>query len=142
MVHSDFEHLQEMFKKQGIRLTYQRQVILDILRATKLHPTAEMVYATARERIPSISLGTVYRNLSFLRDRGIIQELDFGKGISRYDGDPNPHYHVRCIGCEKVEDVDIPVIGGLDRRAEDQMGYRDVKHRLEFLGLCTDCVGH
>jgi len=160
----EFHELQESFKAQGMRLTYQRKVILDILRGTKLHPTADKVYAEAKRRIPNISLGTVYRNLNVLSGHGMIRELDYGKGLTRYDGNPCPHYHVRCVRCGKVEDVGMPVIegikrraeqcmgepccwssvlfniGGMDRRAERCTGYLVVEHRVEFQGVCSECA--
>jgi len=134
-----FQELQEAFKDQGMRLTYQRKVILDILRGTKSHPSAEMVYASAKRRIPNVSLGTVYRNLNVLKGCGMIQELDFGSSVSRYDANTSHHYHVRCIRCDKVEDVDLSTVAGLDRQVEDCMGYRAVTHRVEFQGVCPEC---
>ena len=73
------------------RMTDQRRVILEELRATKSHPTADELYRDVRRRLPKISLGTVYRNLDILNKAGMINKLDFGSGQSRYDADLSNH---------------------------------------------------
>jgi Fe2+ or Zn2+ uptake regulation protein len=112
---------------------------LRVIRSTRCHPTADWIFEKAREQMSNISLGTVYRNLSLLRDEGKIQELNFGKGLRRYDGDLRDHYHVRCTVCGKVEDV--PHIS--PRISSDEIekltGYRIHGHCLEFQGICSEC---
>lgn len=90
------------------RHTRQRAVILNELRKVKTHPTADAIYRMVRKRLPSISFGTVYRNLSLLRDGGDILELTCGKYRCRYDGDNREHYHFICLECENVFDADMP----------------------------------
>lgn len=87
------------------RQTRQRAVILEELQKSKQHPTAEEVYARVRERLPRISLGTVYRNLDFLAERGLIRRLGNNGGSRRFDGDLTPHQHVLCLHCGKVGDI-------------------------------------
>lgn len=87
------------------RQTRQRAVILEELQRSRQHPTAEEVYASVRERLPRISLGTVYRNLDFLAERGIIRRLGSNGGSRRFDGDMTPHQHVLCLRCGKVGDI-------------------------------------
>ena len=120
----------------------QRDLIFYVIRSTHCHPTADWIFDKARKEMPNISLGTVYRNLNFLRDEGQIQELCFGKGVSRYDGDLRSHYHVRCIECGRVEDVPYiaPLVSSL--QVEELTGYRIHTHRLEFSGLCPECLNH
>ena len=117
----------------------QRDLILSILRSTHCHPTADWIFEKARREMPNISLGTVYRNLSLLRDEGKIQELSYGRGTSRYDADMRNHYHVRCRICGKVEDVPhiSPRVGS--REIEELTGYELHSHRLEYTGFCPDC---
>ncbi len=121
------------------RMTKQKKVILDILRNTKCHPSADWVYEQARKLVPDISLGTVYRNLSVLRDSGEILELNYGSTYSRYDGNPENHYHFLCEKCQKLYDVTIPVYQGLDKMVHDTTGFEVKHHRMEFYGLCNDC---
>ena len=88
-----------------LKSSKQRDLVLQLLRGTCCHPTADSIFEQARHIMPNISLGTVYRNLKLLTEEGKIQELRIGRGVSRYDGDLRDHYHVRCIECGKVDDV-------------------------------------
>lgn len=121
------------------RSTRQRRVILDVLRSTKSHPTADWVYEQVRQEIPNISLGTVYRNLKLLRDLGEITELGFGSTYSRFDGNPDLHYHFRCVDCDRVLDVDIPAVEELEQEVRDRHGWEVFTHRTEFYGRCRQC---
>jgi len=121
------------------RMTKQKRVILDVLKATKTHPTADWVYEKVKKKIPNISLGTVYRNLNILKSQGEIIELCYGKGFSRYDGNASEHYHFTCDSCGKVLDVETPVATGLDEEVTRMMGVKVERHRLEFYGTCGDC---
>ncbi len=123
------------------RMTKQRKIILDVLKNTKIHPTADWVYDQVREELPNISLGTVYRNLKVLKEMGEIMELDFGSTYSRFDGIPENHYHFVCNHCERVYDIDMPVDETLLERAEKRAEHQIDEHRLEFYGTCSECIG-
>ena len=117
----------------------QRELVLNILRSTKSHPTAEWIYKQARTKMPRISLGTVYRNLSVLRDEGRIQEICVNESVRRYDGDVRDHYHVHCIQCGCIDDVP-PVAPRMTREEMESItGYKIMGHRLEFWGICKAC---
>jgi Fe2+ or Zn2+ uptake regulation protein len=121
------------------RLTKQRQTILHILRGTKKHPTADVIYDEVRKLFPNISKGTVYRNLKILREQGDIAELKLSGHASRYDGRPERHYHFRCEHCGQVFDLEKPVDTALDGRIAGETGFQVWYHRLEFRGLCNEC---
>lgn len=123
----------------GKRMTRQKKLILDILRSTDKHPTADWVYAEARKVIPDISLGTVYRNLGVLKEAGEIMELNYGSTYSRYDGNPANHYHCVCVNCGRIVDLDMPLHQELEREAAAGGCGKIFYHRLEFYGLCPDC---
>jgi len=122
-----------------MRMTEQRALILRILRSTKSHPTADWIYQEARKSMPNISLGTVYRNLRVLSEAGEIMELDFGSGYSRYDGNPDNHYHFECRKCGKMYDVDLDLVNHLDNLVAEALGAVIEEHRLEFYGICREC---
>ena len=122
------------------RMTKQKRVILDVLKATKSHPTADWVYDKVKKKIPNISLGTVYRNLNILKSQGEIIELCYGKGFSRYDGNSSEHYHFTCESCGKVLDVETLIDKELDLDVTQRMGVKVDRHRLEFYGTCGDCL--
>lgn len=124
---------------KSTRMTKQKRVILDILRNTKCHPSADWVYEQARKHIPDISLGTVYRNLNMLREKGEILELNYGSTYSRFDGNPANHYHFVCEKCSNLFDIDIPVHNGLDKMVQDTTGFMVKLHRMEFYGICIEC---
>lgn len=128
-----------MVRPNKLRMTRQRQVILEELRKNKTHPTADALYDIVRKRLPRISLGTVYRNLEILTALGEIQTLELSGNQKRYDGDPCKHYHIRCIHCGNVENAPIAPLNQLEDKLYGSTVYNIIGHRLEFLGLCPEC---
>jgi Fe2+ or Zn2+ uptake regulation protein len=123
------------------RNTRQRSVILDILRETSTHPTAEMIYQNARRVLPNISLGTVYRNLNFLRDQGTVREIRPSEGgSSRFDGADKPHAHFHCVHCNAL--LDIPLPSHLENfRFEEEERIATVSVvDLHLIGSCSGCA--
>ncbi len=121
------------------RNTRQRQVVLEELKKLTSHPTAAELYEITRARLPKISLGTVYRNLELLAENSVIQKLTMGGGEARFDGNPERHYHVRCVYCGRVDDVhDLPA-GFVKNVAPKLGGYEILGYRLDFNGICPEC---
>ena len=123
-----------------MRLTNQRQVILEELRKVKSHPTANEVYDMVRTRLPRIGLGTVYRNLDLLAEKGIIKKLEVGGEQKRFDGDTSQHYHIRCVDCHRVEDIFIEIDKELEKNASSCCNYQILGHHVEFSGICSSCL--
>jgi len=119
--------------------TKQRDTILRVLKGTKSHPTADWIYSEVRKEIPNISLGTVYRNLRLLSERGDILEIDLGGKLSRYDAYTENHYHFQCDKCGRVFDLNEAVNKDMDEKVAQDTGFWVTHHRLEFHGLCKDC---
>ena len=121
------------------RNTRQRQAILEALKRLTSHPTATELYEIVSRDLPRISLGTVYRNLELLAQDGRIQKLNVSEKEARYDGKSIAHTHVRCLQCNRVDDVhDLPD----DLDASGIMilgGYEIIGHHLEFFGHCPAC---
>jgi len=122
-----------------MRLTTQRQIILEELGKVKTHPTANEVYDMVRKRLPRIGLGTVYRNLELMSETGIILKLEVGGTQKRFDATIDPHYHIRCLSCGKVNDIDIPVMDEINKTAADISQYQVLGHHIEFSGICDEC---
>jgi Fur family peroxide stress response transcriptional regulator len=122
-----------------MRKTKQKEAIMEVLRGTTSHPTADWVYSEVRKEIPNISLGTVYRNLRLLCQSGDILELDLCGNLSRFDARPDNHYHFRCEKCGQVFDVDEPVDKKIDGRIARKTGFMIIYHKLEFRGVCRKC---
>jgi Fur family ferric uptake transcriptional regulator len=123
-----------------VRTTEQRTVILEELRKHRDHPGADELYLQVRQRLPRISLGTVYRNLELLAAQGIIQRLDFGPGQMRCDPVAEAHGHFRCTRCGAVEDLPFPV--RLPRLSRLNWTRRRIISggRAEYFGLCPACA--
>ena len=130
--------MEELEKK--MRLTNQRQVILEELRKVTTHPTASELYDLVRQRLPRIGLGTVYRNLELLSERGIIKKLETGGEQKRFDGNPYDHYHIRCIQCDRIVDAHIDNELNVDDVISKTSDFKIIGHKLEFIGLCPRCA--
>ena len=124
----------------NMRLTTQRQIILEELGKVTCHPTANEVYDMVRKRLPRIGLGTVYRNLELLADSGVILKLEVGGTQKRFDATVDPHYHIRCSACGKVDDIDIPVQEHINQAATAASSYKVLGHHIEFSGVCHSCL--
>ena len=121
------------------RDTKQREAILNILRKTRSHPTADQIYDEVRKDIFNISKGTVYRNLQVLEEDGIISVLNINGTQSRYEVKQEGHYHFRCEKCGRVFDLDEPIDKELEERISRKTGFTVSHHQTEFRGLCKDC---
>jgi Fur family ferric uptake transcriptional regulator len=121
------------------RASRRRDVILELVRSTMDHPTADWVYRQARRRLPRLSLATVYRNLKQLAQQGLIREIQAAGHASRFDGNTGRHYHVRCLGCGRVNDLPLSVDPGLERAARRAINFEILGHQVEFQGLCPLC---
>lgn len=125
----------------SFRMTLQRRILLEEIRAMHSHPTADEVYARLRRRLPRVSLGTIYRNLETLCRAGVIQKLEFAGSPRRYDGTTEAHYHVTCLGCGRVQDIRLEPPENLEEAARQACGFQIVGHTLKFHGLCPQCAG-
>ncbi len=133
-----------MHAPPSLRMTKQRRIILEELCKLKSHPTADEMYHILRKRMPRISLGTVYRNLEVLSENGIIQKIDVGGTQKRFDGNAELHYHVRCLKCNRVDDIDVPPDRSIEERARGKTEFSILRHHTEFVGICPACreAGH
>lgn len=121
------------------RYSKQREVVLEILRSTKLHPNATTIYEAAREVIPNISLGTVYRNLSELSSAGDILAFKAFDGSEHYDATCEPHPHLCCTACKQIVDLDIPFVEDFAKKSAEYTGAKIESHNIVFYGKCSDC---
>lgn len=121
------------------RNTQQRRAILDYLRNTVSHPRAEDIYVSLKSNFPSLSFGTVYRNLRILSEIGEIQELRYGNSASRFDGNTTNHPHFTCEICGNVFDIEEEFVK-LDKVIFSGVKNFVIKsYRLELFGSCLHC---
>jgi len=135
------EGIETALRARGLRLTGPRRVVLDVVRATESHPTAEWVHRMVRRRLPRVSLGTVYRNLRLLVAQGLVNERPGPH--ARFDGNLSEHHHFTCLGCGRISDVQGPTTEPHSRalcgRVAAQSGFSVTHHRIEFYGRCSEC---
>ena len=117
----------------------QRELIKREVKKDKVHPTADMVYASLKESNPTLSLGTVYRNLNLLSELGEIRKIPMPNSRDRFDGDVSEHSHVICKECGRVFDVSLDRLKDLDEEIERQSGFEVTSHELIVTGLCPEC---
>ncbi len=122
-----------------LKRSKQRDMIKAYLMTRKDHPTADMVYTAVRQQNPTISLGTVYRNLTLLADIGEIQRLRVGDGVDHFDADTSPHYHFVCNDCGGVIDLEMDSIEDISEVAGRRFGGRICGHVTYFYGTCEHC---
>jgi len=131
--------IHERFRRQGVRVTPQRIAIYEALAATTSHPTADALYRTVKRRHPMMSRNTVYYTLTALREAGLVQEVNGGDGVARFDANLSPHHHLICLGCRQIADLVDERLDVLEVTACQARGFRVVGHRVEFHGYCPAC---
>ena len=119
-----------------MRYSRQRELIIEIIKGRKDHPTADIIYYSARQLEPNISLGTVYRNLKQLADDGVILTLETEDKRLHYDGDTSRHSHFVCNGCGKIIDLFKPA--SVPNEIEEA-GLRVTGEKCVYYGLCGNC---
>ena len=123
-----------------IRRSKQRDKILEYLRRTDAHPTAQTIYHEVLPEFPSLSLGTVYRNLNILEERGLVRRLQFGSTFDRYDADTLSHSHFYCRICGQIYDLPLKGDTDLRRHIAEENGHKIDEYRIDFYGICEQCL--
>ena len=122
-----------------IRHSKQRERILEILKNTRIHPTAGWIYNKLQNEFSGLSMGTVYRNLNILIEQGLVKKIDFGSTFDRFEANIHPHYHFICENCGAIKDLDMPIDKSLNEKVNKQTNYQTNRHRIEFYGICDEC---
>lgn len=119
----------------------KRDAILQYLRSTDVHPSAETVYEHLKQSIPDLSLATVYRNLALFKKEGLVMSVSTVNGVERFDGNTKPHVHFACDSCDAVLDLhDLPLPEGLYATVESHSGCKVSDSHLLFTGTCRNCI--
>jgi Fur family transcriptional regulator, peroxide stress response regulator len=118
-------------------ITIQKQEILNYLRKSKEHPTAEVIYKAVKKKIPTISLGTVYRNLNILVENNLIREIKI-KDKTRYDGNDIKHQHLICKNCGSIEDSEI--LEDYSKKIKKSVSkFKPEQITITVYGTCKNC---
>jgi Fur family ferric uptake transcriptional regulator len=103
------------------------------------HPSADAIYDAVRKKLPRISLSTVYRNLEFLAKSGHIRKLEMGGLPVRFDYTSSPHFHIRCISCNCVDDLRGRRVVVVENARDFDQDFEVLGYQVEFIGLCSRC---
>ena len=123
----------------GRALTKQRRAVLAVVAESEEHLTAGEIFEAARRSLPTISFATVYNSLKYLKEAGLVREINFGKGSSRYDRETARHDHAVCSCCGKLVDFDLPETPQLVRAAARRSRFKPETIHLTLVGLCPEC---
>ena len=135
------DDLTALLHERGQRSTPQRLVILRELRRRAHHATADEIRSAVRDELPGTSVPTVYATLDLLVELGLARRVDAGAGPTLYDARTEPHQHMVCRRCGRVDDLDgeLETTGLLS--AAEQTGFAPRSVELVISGLCRDCAG-
>ena len=131
----------DFLAQKNLRLTSQRQAIIESVFSTEQHFTAEQLLEWSRQRDKTVSRATVYRTLPLLTESGLVREMDFGKDYKFYD--PNyaqhPHHnHIICQDCEKIVEFDSDKIEKIENEISHRLGFSVKAHRLQITATCEE----
>jgi Fur family peroxide stress response transcriptional regulator len=138
-VESRFSLFAQALREAGLRLTHQRLEVAREIARTDLHPTVEAVYCGVRERVPTISLDTVYRTLGALERLGLINRVDAAGGAARYDANLEHHHHFICVRCGLIRDLSGASYEGLPVPDAATMLGEVRSITVQVRGLCKEC---
>lgn len=124
---------------RALGLTKQREVVLQVIRESHDHLTANEVFNTAKSKLPSISFATVYNSLRFLKDSGHIAEISFGNGASRFDKITSRHDHALCTECGKLVDMHLDLPDDVVNQATKFSNFKLESLEVTLRGRCPEC---
>lgn len=142
------EHRLDRIKKQlhaqSYKLTPQREATVKVLlEREEDHLSAEDIYLLVKDKAPEIGLATVYRTLELLLELQIVEKINFGDGVSRYDlrqeGFEHFHHHLVCVECGSIEEIFDNLLEDVEKKVEKEWGFQVQDHRLTFHGVCKQC---
>lgn len=139
-VESKISQFIERSKELGLKVTPQRIAIYAELAKSLEHPSTEMIYRRIRDRYPNISLTTVYRTLETFEKTGLVSVVNTLYHAARYDANLDPHHHVVCVKCKKIEDVYDDSVSYLNPGSELD-NYEILGYSVLFSGICERCSG-
>jgi Fur family transcriptional regulator, peroxide stress response regulator len=134
------EQFERMCRQHGLKVTHQRTEIFRELAGTDEHPDAETIYAAVHQRVPAVSLDTVYRTLGVLEEKGLIRRAEVQSGAARYDANTDRHHHFICTACGLVRDIHYEQIENVPIPASVQEIGTVESRDIQLRGLCKRCA--
>ncbi|HEX7065564.1 MAG TPA: Fur family transcriptional regulator [Bacillales bacterium] len=139
------DRIKKQLHSQSYKLTPQREATVRVLLENEEdHLSAEDVYLLVKDKAPEIGLATVYRTLELLTELKVVDKINFGDGVSRYDlrkeGADHFHHHLVCMECGAVDEIQDDLLGDVEKVVERDWHFQIKDHRLTFHGICYRCV--
>ena len=139
------DNIKQQLQSKGYKLTPQREATVRVLMENEEdHLSAEDVFMLVKEKAPEIGLATVYRTLELLSEMHVVEKLNFGDGVSRYDlrGESNKHHHhhLICLNCGTVDEIFEDLLVSAEEKVKNVYNFYITDHRLTFYGICHRCI--
>ena len=143
-VEERIQRVKEQLHKASYKLTPQREATVRVLLENESdHLSAEDVYLKVKDKAPEIGLATVYRTLELLAELKVVDKINFGDGVARFDlrkeGAKHFHHHMVCMECGAVDEIEEDLLEDVEKRVEKEFDFKILDHRLTFHGICHRC---
>lgn len=140
MVPASTDALHDALRTRGQRVTPQRLAIAGVLRDLHAHATAEEIHGLVRERVPGVSLPTVYATLELMEEIGLVRRLATDSGTAIFDPRTDDHHHAICRRCGRVVDLDAPADHDALLAAARGAGFSPERSQVVVQGVCARCT--
>jgi Fur family peroxide stress response transcriptional regulator len=130
----DRNHLKHALEAIGLRPTRQREHIYSVILQKRDHPTADELFARAKEEMPTISLATVYNCLETLLEANLVRQVNLERGPSRFCPNQSQHAHFHCRKTGKIFDIALPDNLDADLRSMLPKGFEAEHIELSYTG--------
>lgn len=138
------EDLKNLLKEKGLKVTTQRQAVLDVLLDNDgKHLSPEEIYLIVKQKNPDIGLATVYRTLMLLDNMDVVHKIDLDDNCARYeinkDKEDHRHHHLICTVCGSIQEVEEDLLDSLELEIKRTKNFTVHDHRVKFYGICGEC---
>ncbi|EKU49819.1 Fur family transcriptional regulator [Staphylococcus massiliensis] len=138
------DRVKQQLQQSSYKLTPQREATVTVLIENEAdHLSAEDVYLKVKDKAPEIGLATVYRTLELLAELKVVDKINFGDGVARFDlrkeGAKHFHHHLVCMECGSVDEIEEDLLPQVEDKVEKDFNFKIIDHRLTFHGICDSC---
>lgn len=131
--------LRKTLHERGMRMTPQRQLVLDAVRELG-HATPDQVCQRVQRIAPTVNITTVYRTLDLLDRLGLVRHTHLGHGAPSYSADEHEHVHLTCHRCGQIQEVPTQLLDALGGTLGKEYGFELDASHLALSGICRDCL--
>jgi len=139
MLVNETKPFRELCHEHGIAVTHQRQVLYEVMKTMRGHPSPEEVYARVKKKVPAISLATVYKNIHLFVESGVFRKMSLHHGSVRVEMNDEPHHHMVCSKCRKITDIGEKELGLAGKRNRLPGGFLVERYAVDVIGVCANC---